>query len=169
MVADAEVPVSDVSADVEPDAEQVAADERLYRRKLNIVHALERIDLQVLGLQRQDIEALVDKGFQLGLAERVRQSLRVPLALRLNRASATLPPESSEAVILAEAPPVQTQISTPPMMEPQADAPVDSDPKAAPRCELTPDAEGTADLASPTSNRTHADFFGFAAAMHQLA
>eukprot|EP00929_Paragymnodinium_shiwhaense_P070333 TRINITY_DN35628_c0_g1_i1.p1 TRINITY_DN35628_c0_g1~~TRINITY_DN35628_c0_g1_i1.p1 ORF type:complete len:1057 (+),score=165.35 TRINITY_DN35628_c0_g1_i1:100-3270(+) len=56
-------------------AEAEAAD-RLYRRKLSLIHALERVDVQVLSLSKADAEVLVHQGFQFGLAERLRGSLR---------------------------------------------------------------------------------------------
>lgn len=63
--------------------EQQAAEVRLYRRRLGLVHALERLDVQVLDLPAHDVETLLNLGFRLGLAETVRQMAPAPHAAAL--------------------------------------------------------------------------------------
>jgi len=58
--------------------EQQAAELRLYRRQLTIVHALERLDVQALSLSKEELEGMVHHmGFRLGLAASVRPTLEL--------------------------------------------------------------------------------------------
>lgn len=48
----------------------------LYRRYICVVHALERLDVQVLGLPQSELRTLVGMGFKLDIAEGVRAKAR---------------------------------------------------------------------------------------------
>jgi len=58
--------------------EQRAAEVRLYRRQLDLVHALERLDGQALALPKADLESLLVMGYRLRLADERRAAIQVP-------------------------------------------------------------------------------------------
>jgi len=53
--------------------EQKVKELRLYQRKLEIIHELERMDLQVLKLSKSDRKALMNMGYKLQLSEDFRK------------------------------------------------------------------------------------------------
>jgi len=82
-----------------------SAELSVYRQHVNLVHALERLDVQVLELPRDELKSLVGMGFKLYLAESVRRTYksvrdlyRAPIVEFLNGTANDLPRESSSDV-----------------------------------------------------------------------
>lgn len=53
-------------------------DLRLYKRNLEVVHSLDRLDMQVLELPQAQLDILLAKGYRLGLGEKGRRGLASP-------------------------------------------------------------------------------------------
>lgn len=51
---------------------------RLYKRHLDVVHSLERLDTQILELPQAELERLLSIGYRIGLAEGARRGLQSP-------------------------------------------------------------------------------------------
>lgn len=54
------------------------AEVRYYKQQLDVVHSLERLDMDILELPKVQLDALLAKGFRLGLGEGARQGLKSP-------------------------------------------------------------------------------------------
>jgi hypothetical protein len=64
---------------VKPSEEELRdADMHIYRRQLEAVHALERLDMEILELPKDQLDSLLVMGFRLGLGEGVRQGIQSP-------------------------------------------------------------------------------------------
>lgn len=65
-----------VEAELRPELQ--AAEMALYRRRINLIHCMERLDVQVLSLQKTDVDILIGMGYRMRLAEAVRQDMNAP-------------------------------------------------------------------------------------------
>jgi ribosomal protein L34 len=54
------------------------AEVQFYKKQLDVVHSLERLDMDILELPKVQLDALLAKGFRLGLGEGARQGLKSP-------------------------------------------------------------------------------------------
>jgi len=54
------------------------AEVQFYKQQLDVVHSLERLDMDILELPKVQLDALLAKGFRLGLGEGARQGLKSP-------------------------------------------------------------------------------------------
>lgn len=74
-----------------PTADHTEADKLLYKQNLEVVHALERLDMQVLDLQEAEFNLLLARGYRLGLGEKGRRGLTSPREAQRQAAAESSP------------------------------------------------------------------------------
>jgi len=92
--------LSDIAAETEltrtsrtgyPPADHTEADKLLYKQNLEVVHALERLDMQVLDLPEAEFNLLLARGYRLGLGEKGRRGLTSPREAQRQAAAESSP------------------------------------------------------------------------------